>query len=77
VERLVDTVWSFFVFFSQEGIFMALALWRRLRWCMWERRQRAPAYKSWEATARPGPSAITINADAEAQAASLESAASA
>jgi hypothetical protein len=25
--------WSFFVFFSQDNIFIALALWRRLRWC--------------------------------------------
>jgi hypothetical protein len=31
VEQLVDAAWSFFIFFSQEGIFMALALWRRLR----------------------------------------------
>jgi hypothetical protein len=26
VPRLDDTSWSFFVFFSQDGIFMALAL---------------------------------------------------
>jgi hypothetical protein len=38
VERLVNDSWSFFVFFSQDGIFTALALWRRLRWCVRERR---------------------------------------
>jgi hypothetical protein len=37
VPRLDDELWSFFVFFIQDGIFMALALWRRLRWCMRER----------------------------------------
>jgi hypothetical protein len=45
MERLVDTSWSFFVFFGQDGIFMALDLWTRLRWCVREWRQCAPAYK--------------------------------
>jgi hypothetical protein len=43
---LDDASWSFFVFFSQDGMFMALALWRRSQWCVRERRQRAPAYKA-------------------------------
>jgi hypothetical protein len=30
VPRLDDASWSFFVFFSQDGIFMALALWEEV-----------------------------------------------
>jgi hypothetical protein len=30
VPRLDDASWSFFVFFSQDGIFMALALWKEI-----------------------------------------------
>jgi hypothetical protein len=32
MERLDDASWSFFVFLSQDNIFMVLALWRRLKW---------------------------------------------
>jgi hypothetical protein len=70
VEGLDDASWSFFVFFSQDGTFMALALWRGLRWCVRERRQ---LIKPLMATTRAGPSAFAINTGAEAQAASLQS----
>jgi hypothetical protein len=40
-EQLVDASWSFFIFFNQDGIFMVLAIWRRLRWCMRERHHHA------------------------------------
>jgi hypothetical protein len=73
-ERLIDASWSFFIFFSQDDIFMALALWKRLRWCVREQRQ---LIKAWAATVRAGDSAFTINMGAEAQAAWLELAANA
>jgi hypothetical protein len=72
VERLNDASLSFFIFFSQDDIFMALALWRRLRWCVRERRQ---LIEPLTATTYAGPSAFTINIGAEAQTASLQSAA--
>jgi hypothetical protein len=74
VERLDNALWSFLLFFSHDGIFMALAMWRRLWWCVRERRQ---LIKPWAAHACVGPSAFTINVGAEAQTSSRQSTVSA
>jgi hypothetical protein len=82
VPWLDDASWPFFVFFSQDGIFMALAL------ALWEEvagrggsdgsgARASQLINNWAATARAVPRGFSINAGAEAQASSRRSAAGA
>jgi hypothetical protein len=78
--RLDDTSWSFFVFFCQDDIFMALALalWEEVAVvCAGSGARARQLIKFWAATTRAGPRAFTINAGAEAQASPHRSATSA
>jgi hypothetical protein len=82
VPRLDDATWSFFVFFSQDDIFMALALalalWEEVaRECDASSARTHQLMKCWAATAHATPRGLAINTGAEAQALSRRSAASA
>jgi hypothetical protein len=80
VPQLDDASWSFFVFFSQDDIFMALALalWEEVAVvCAGSSARACQLIKRWAATARTGPRAFAINAGTEAQASSRRSVASA
>jgi hypothetical protein len=80
VPRFDDASWSFFVFFSQDDIFMALALalWEKVAGgCDASGVHVSQLIKHWAATAHAAPRGFAINADAEAQASSRRSAASA
>jgi hypothetical protein len=62
VERLDDASTSFFVFFSQDNIFMAWVL-EDLAVVSGSDASTRQLIKPWAATARAGPSAFAINAD--------------
>jgi hypothetical protein len=63
VPRLDNVSWSFFVFFSQGGICMALALWEEVAVvCAGSSARTRQLIKGWPATVR----AFVINAGAEA-----------
>jgi hypothetical protein len=82
VPRLEDASWSFFVFFSQDNIFMALvlvlALWEEVAGgCDTSSARASQLIKRWTATAHAAPRGFDINTGAEAQASSRRSSANA
>jgi hypothetical protein len=76
MERLDDASTSFFVFFSQEDIFMGAGCEGFCGGACGSDASARQLIKPWAATARTGPRAFAINTDAEAQLSSRQSAAS-
>jgi hypothetical protein len=75
MERLDDASVSFFVFLSQEDIFMGSSCGGSCSGACGSDASAHQLIKPWAATARAGPCAFSINAGAEAQTSSRQSAA--
>jgi hypothetical protein len=67
VLRLDDASWSFFIFFSQDNIFMASYVGRDCGGVCGSGTGARQLIKCWATTAQAGPRAFAINTGAEAQ----------